>query len=205
VVLTTPTWVRRIECSAGFQPFLGFSSGKGEIEKKVDKIITDRFEGRGPVARWCVMETGSAGELVGVAAYFPRDLAFDLLPTPTPTAKSSNATLSIANTAYLHVIAISAKFRGRIMPNGVRLGTFLLRRTQGYIKRDWNGTMPWTWAYLERGNVPSHELFYREGFGCIPPQTAGEDFRYVWDPEKRFVDRSAPPPWQPPDAHDIAA
>src|SRR5271157_541881 len=72
-ILTSGVWVRRIQAAEGFGPLRGFSCGKGEMETKVNAMITGRFEGRGPVAQWLVMETG-IGKLVGVCGYVRQPL-----------------------------------------------------------------------------------------------------------------------------------
>jgi hypothetical protein len=206
VVLNTPTWVRPLQVAVAFEPFRNFSSGSGEIEVKVNKLIAERFEGQGQPAQWCVMETGSAStKVAGVCAYLRRDLTFDLLPTPMPTGQGSNATITLAGAAYVHVIALSEEFRGKVLPDGTRLGSALLRGTQHYIKCGWNGLMPWTWAYVEQANLSSHRLFYREGFGWIPPQTPGEDYRHLWSPTNQFRDPNVQPPWECDGRRDMAA
>lgn len=196
VVLATRPWVRPIQRAVGYGPFRDFSSGTGEIETKVNKMITDRSEGNGRPANWLVMELG-LGNLVGVSAWIPNSpLTYDVLPTPSPSAL--NVMINIPTAAYIHVIALKAEYRGGRLPDGTRLSDYLLNGTQCHIKRAHNGIMPWTWAFAEGGNEPSHKLFLRNGFvGRVPPQTPGADWKRVWEPSHTFVEiADLTPPWK---------
>jgi hypothetical protein len=195
VVLVSRVWVRKVEVAVGFRPFASFSCGTGEIESKVNQMIIDRSEGKGPPAKWIVMETG-LGTLVGVCAYFRRPLTYDILPT-VKSASALNTTITIPNAAYIYVIAVKEEFRDRALPGGATPGSFLLSGTQGYIKRDWNGRMPWTWAYSEDANKTAHGFFHSHGFGHVPPQSEEEDWKHIRDPTRPFVDPPGSlPPWR---------
>jgi hypothetical protein len=195
VILATRPWVRPIQVAVGYGPFREFSSGTGEIETKVNKMITDRSEGNGPPAHWLVMEMG-LGNLVGVSAWMRCPLTYDVLPTPSPTAL--NVTVTVPNAAYIHVIALKAEYRGGRLPDGTLLSDYLLNGTQCHIKHAYNGTMPWTWALAEGANEPSHKLFLRNGFGGrVPPQTPGADWKRVWEPTHTFREiADLTPPWK---------
>jgi hypothetical protein len=196
IVLHSPVWVRQIQVAEGYGPFRDFSSGTSEKDRKVNDMITGRFKGEGPAAHWVVMETG-LGQLVGVCGYFQRSLTYEVLPTPEPSVLQT--TITIPNAAYIHVIAIRECFRGMMLPEGTRLGSFLLNGAQSFIKRGWGGSMPWTWAYVDQHNRPSHCLFSAHDFGYIPPQTPGEDCKRVWSPTQRFAAfPHSPPPWEHP-------
>jgi hypothetical protein len=196
-VHTSGVWVRRIQSAHGFGPFATFSSGTGKFEKKVNDIITGRFRGEGPAANWVVMETGY-GQLVGACAYVKRPLTYDVLPTPAkPTPTAINTSVTVPGAAYVHVIAIKEEYRGLVLRDGRTMGTYLLTGTQGVIKREWANAMPWTWAYVEDENQPSHNFFYEHGFGYVPPQKPEEDWKHIWNPIRRFEDvTNAVPPWE---------
>jgi ribosomal protein S18 acetylase RimI-like enzyme len=192
-MLDTDVWVRRVQVAEGYEPFRDFSCGQGKVEKKVNAMITGRFEGKGPSAHWLVMETGY-GSLVGVCGYQGCPLTYDVLPTPKPSVLKT--TITISNAAYIHVIAIKEEYRGMILPDKTRVGSYLLNHAQGFIRRAWS-EMPWTWAYVEESNAPSHAMFTAHDFGYIPPQTPGEDCKRVWSPTHRFAEApGATPPWE---------
>jgi hypothetical protein len=195
MVITTRPWVRPIQRAVGYGPFQDFSSGTGEIETKVNKMITERCEGNGPPAHWYVMEVG-LGNLAGVSAWFQNPLTYDVLPTPSPS--QLKVTFTIPNAAYVHVIALKAEYRGAKLADGTRLSDYLLNGTQCHIRRAYAGTLPWTWAMVEGPNTPSHKLFWRNGFiGRVPPQTPGADWKRVWEPGHPFTAiADLTPPWK---------
>jgi hypothetical protein len=195
MVITTRPWVRPIQRAVGYGPFRDFSSGTGEIETKVNKMINDRFEGNGPPANWFVMEIG-LGNLAGVSAWFRNPVTYDVLPTPSPS--QLKVTITVPTAAYFHVIALKAEFRGATLSDGTRLSDYLLNGTLSHIKRAYGGIMPWTWAFIEGPNTPSHRLFWRNGFtGRVLPQTPGADWKRMRDPDQPFTEiADLTPPWK---------
>jgi len=195
VVIATRPWVRQIQVAVGYAPFRDFSCGTGEIETKVNAMINDRSEGKGRPAHWLVMEMG-LGNLVGVSAWVPEQLTYDVLPTPSPSALK--VTITVPNAAYIHFVALKAEYRGGTLPDGTLLSDYLLNGTQSHIKRAYNGIMPHTWALVEGPNEPSHRLFWRNGFaGSVPPQTPGADWKHVWEPTHTFAQiADLTPPWK---------
>ena len=138
-----------------YAAFRNFScGGTSEFEREVDGIVAMHVRGEQPSKVVRVAE--ASGELAGFCIVTQRTLD----------------TIAL-NAAYIALIAISAPFRGRRLPDGGRISDLLLHDALEQAKQLWSGPpMPSVWAVVHRDNGPSHALFDRWGFGCIP--TAGD-------------------------------
>ena len=120
--------------------------GVSAYEREVDEIVAGFHKGASPEFLTFRVAEDEAGALVGVSATFHRPLP-DLFAGPF----------------YVGVIGVSESFRGRRLPDGERLGDFLLRDALQQLANKWH-YMPWTWALIHPDNGPSQNLFDRHGF-----------------------------------------
>lgn len=88
--------------------------------------------------------------------------------------------LLVPDDMYIALIAVSAAYRRRRLPDGTRLGSFLLRDALVRIKMLCGPPMPPVWALISPENVASHSLFADWGFDYIASEGTGRayDIRY---------------------------
>lgn len=80
---------------------------------------------------------------------------------------------------YIALIELAEAWRGGWrLPDGGRLGEFLLGDALDQIKALWGPPMPTTWARVAPGNKASHDVFAHWGFDLIPHPPGGYDTRY---------------------------
>jgi hypothetical protein len=71
--------------------------------------------------------------------------------------------------ACIGLITIHEAYRGERLPDGGRLGDFILAESLKLIQQWWGGgPMPPVWAVIDTANDASHSLFERHGFQLIP-------------------------------------
>jgi hypothetical protein len=171
--------VRVIHKPAGYAPFATFSCGSGKPETVVNDIVAAQYAGKeDPRIKVVIMETPRVG-LVGMAAFVPRPLTFDVLPTPERGTRSSTTTVAIGEAAYIHAIGIGERFQLHRLEDSGRVGSFLLEGMLYHVGEAFDGEIPWTWAYVDPVNAPSQRLFYENGFGYIPPQGPNEESKRI--------------------------
>lgn len=144
-----------------YTPFDGFScGGDGAYEHEVDLLVAKLYNGEYGDALVRVAEDADDGAFIGF--YVVVALPF----------RGQHA-------AYVALIGMSSNARGRRMPDGSRIGEFLLGDALNQIKMLWGGPpMPTVWALVAPGNRASHRIFDRWGFSCLPAEGDGYDVRY---------------------------
>lgn len=158
--LATVPRVRSIDPTT-YPQFDGFScGGSAAYEREVDDLLGKVRRGLTvPIDEARVAEDPDSGVLLGFCfiqrrvLYAPDDI-------------------------YIGLIGISAAHRGRRLPDGTRLGGFLLRDALVRIKMLWGPPMPPVWAMVSSENIVSHSLFADWGFEYIAGEGQGYDYRY---------------------------
>lgn len=161
-----------------YAPLNGFSCGTDtSYEREVNEIVQGLYDGAVLGVHVRVVEDDATGEFLGVCGTMQREL-----PLAPPHG-------SIADAAYIQVIAIPLSCRGKYrLPGGLRLGEFLLMDALRVIQVMWGGgSMPPVWALIDASNAASHNIFASFGFGNIP---AGPEGGY----DVRYRPRGLPPP-----------
>lgn len=158
---TTPR-VRSVDPTA-YLPLRDFSCG-GTVayEREVDEIA--RMLCRGEVAFEAVRvaEDAETGRLIGLCVVARRDI-----DEVTDDA------------AYIALIGVDARWRGRRLPDGTRIGVFLVGDALREIARIWRAPpMPAVWSLVAPENLASHRIFTHWEFGRVPHQGAGYDVRF---------------------------
>lgn len=132
----------------------GFScGGMNEFEREVDEIVDLFRTGHRPAQlQFLVGREPNSHSLVGLCAIHEREM-----PGVSPGAM------------YVGIIGISLPFRGRRLPDGTRIGDWLLHMSLTQLQSSWR-VMPLVWALIDRANQPSIDMFERHGFAEIPNQ-----------------------------------
>jgi hypothetical protein len=159
--LATPPRVRSVDPTA-YTPFSTFScGGSTDHEDEVDLLVGWLHAGKFDPAVVRVTEDPETDGLVGFCVVERRPFRTD------------------PDTAYIALIGVSADWRGTRLPDGGRLGAFILGDALNQIKALWHGPpMPTTWARVARDNSASHRIFADWGYELIPGPPDGYDTRY---------------------------
>jgi hypothetical protein len=121
-----------------------------------------------------VAEDDATEELIGACCHMPRPLIL----TPLP---------NIDDAAYIPVLGVTTGYRGRRMPDGARIGVFLVEDTLNEIQLTWAGKMPPVWSLVARANQPCHDVLESHGFENVKADHGKHD---VW-----FRPRNLDPDW----------
>lgn len=147
-----------------YAPLDGFTCGTTtSFEREVNEIVQALYDGAALGVHVRVAEDNGTGEFLGVCGIVQRPLLLAPPHGPIPDA------------AYIAVIAVPLSCRGKHrLPDGTRLGEFLLKDALRLIHLAWGGgSMPPVWALIDGSNAPSHNIFNPYDFGYIPPGPAG--------------------------------
>lgn len=171
--------IRTLPDPRQYQQFAGFTSGDGHHERGVDNLVHRQHQGiANNAATMVVMEDPLSEELMGTCGHRPEQVTFSALPKGEPLAAfvpRTDPTLT-TSAVYVHVICLCKGFRGCRLPDGTRLGSFLLRGMMKEVARGYiTSPLPIMFAYVAVDNIPSHRVFEGEGFGLIAPRRQGEE------------------------------
>jgi ribosomal protein S18 acetylase RimI-like enzyme len=146
-----------------YAAFSGFSCGEATaFEREVNDIVRALYAGV-PGVHVRVAEDVDSGALLGLCGIQQRPLALTPPHSPMPDA------------AYIAVIAVPSSRRGNRLPDGRRIGDFLLDDALAVIRTAWGGgVMPPVWALIDPSNTASHNLFEHHGFGRVPAGPGGK-------------------------------
>jgi ribosomal protein S18 acetylase RimI-like enzyme len=148
--LPEPPLTRSISDPTSYQPFAGFSCGdKEDHEQDVNDALVGLLDlppKQAESVEFRVAETQVTRDLIGTSAF---------LKKPLPTKPEQDA---YADAVYLAVLAISESYRGTRMPDGTRIGTFLLCDAFCQIARKWGDSIPPVWALVHHNNDPCQRL-----------------------------------------------
>lgn len=145
-----------------YLPFADFScGGESAYEQEVDAVVSLLYRGEMEYVVVRVAEDPDTNDLIGLCAVSRRRFGYTY------------------DAAYIAVIALNGTYRGHRLPDGRRLGEFLLGDALDQIKAIWDGPpMPTTWAVVAPDNTASHNTFAYWGFERLPGQGGGYDIRY---------------------------
>lgn len=150
-----------------YEPLASFSCGS---RFAWERIVNDAFRkyARGEAPEALVMrvaEEDRTGEFIGACCFMPRPLVL----TPRP---------DIEDAAYIPVLGVTTSYRGQRMPDGERIGEFLVDDTLSEIMLAWDGEMPPVWSLVARANQPCHEVLESHGFESVKAERGKHDIWY---------------------------
>lgn len=146
-----------------YTPFSTFScGGSTDHEDEVDLLARDwLYAGKFDPAAVRVTEDPDTDSLIGFCVVERRAFRAD------------------TDAAYIALIGVATDWRGTRLPDGGRLGGFILGDALNQIKAIWNGPpMPTCWARVAPNNGASHRVFADWGFDLIPGAPGCYDTRY---------------------------
>jgi hypothetical protein len=176
--LSASVAIRAVRDPTSYGQFAGFSSGGGEYERIVDRLVLGQHQGvTANKATMVVMEDTDTSALMGVCGLRRGVVQFATPPPsglpPPREASAARPGALFADAIYVHVIGLSEVFRGHRLADGSRLGACLLRGALARFVAV--GPIPIVWAYVAPNNYPCHRMFEEHDFGLISPDGRDAD------------------------------
>jgi hypothetical protein len=129
--------------------------GTSTYEIEVDGIVQQLHAGATGGEPVLLAEDQASGDLVGLCYFSQREL------------------WTIREAICINLISLSAAYRGERMPDGSRIGDYLLDSSVRIIGEIFApAPMPLSWAIIATDNDASHRLFERNGFDLHLPHAA---------------------------------
>lgn len=156
-----------------FWPLRQFSCGgrRSSSEIGVNRWAKDLTRG-GERDQTVVVLEDADRNLVGIGSFKPQPIVAVDVPVGDDAQR-------------IHMVAIDRLYRGKRLQDGSRPGDVLLEGMLEQIRVACGGRLPVVSALVSTDNEPSHALFDRHGFRCMPYAGEGEIVR-VRLPDRRL-------------------